>query len=83
VTAHYWQSEAAKRRDASAALCNWQPASFELFRDVLMLMRDTGMRNERELYRIRVEHIDWFRQVIFVPDSKTPTGRREVPISIE
>lgn len=66
---------------AAAALCNWRPASFELFRDVLMLMRDTGMRNERELYRIRVEHIDWFKELIFVPDSKTPSGRREVPIS--
>jgi integrase len=66
---------------AAAALCKWRSASFELFRDVLMLMRDTGMRNERELYRIRVEHIDWFKKLIFVPDSKTPSGRREVPIS--
>jgi len=66
---------------AAGALCNWRPASFELFRDVLILMRDTGMRNERELYRVRIEHIDWFRKVIFVPDSKTPSGRREVPIS--
>lgn len=66
---------------AAAALCNWRPSSFELFRDVLMLMRDTGIRNERELYRIRVEHIDWFKGLIFVPESKTPNGRREVPIS--
>ena len=28
-----------------------------------------------------VEHINWFKKLIFVPDSKTPSGRREVPIS--
>lgn len=44
-------------------------------------MRDTGMRNERELYRIRIENIDWINKLIFVPDSKTPSGRRRVPLS--
>jgi hypothetical protein len=23
------------------------------------LMRDTGMRNQRELYRMRIENLDW------------------------
>ena len=77
----FWTPRAESKLIAAGALCKWRPASFELFRDVLILMRDTGMRNERELYRIRVEHIDWFRKVIFVPDSKTPSGRREAPIS--
>jgi hypothetical protein len=36
-------------------------------------MRDTGMRNERELYRMRIENLDWNSRVIFVPDSH---GRR-------
>jgi hypothetical protein len=36
------------------------------------------MRNERELYRIRIENIDWINKFIFVPDSKTPNGRRRV-----
>jgi hypothetical protein len=27
-------------------------------------MRDTGMRNERELYRMRIENIDWTNKVI-------------------
>jgi integrase len=44
-------------------------------------MRDTGMRNERELYRIRIEDIDFEAKSIFVPDSKTPKGRRLVPMS--
>ncbi|HEV2396286.1 MAG TPA: tyrosine-type recombinase/integrase [Candidatus Sulfotelmatobacter sp.] len=44
-------------------------------------MRDTGMRNERELFRMRIENLDWQNRVIFVPDSKTPEGRRLVPMS--
>jgi len=39
-------------------------------RDIIVLMRDTGMRNERELYCLRVESIDW-RTMIVVPTSKT------------
>ena len=66
---------------AAAALCGWRQKSFELFRDVVGLVRDTGMRNERELYRIRIENIDWPNKLIFVPDSKTPSGRRRVPMS--
>jgi integrase len=50
-------------------------------RDAIILMRDTGMRNERELYRTRIENIDWNGRVIFVPDSKTPKGRRLVPMT--
>jgi integrase len=50
-------------------------------RDAIILMRDTGMRNERELYRTRIENIDWNGRVIFVPDSKTPNGRRLVPVT--
>ncbi len=44
-------------------------------------MRDTGMRNKRELYRMRIENLDWESRVIFVPDSKTEEGRRRVPMS--
>jgi len=44
-------------------------------------MRDTGMRNQRELYRMRIENLDWGNRVIFVPDSKTAEGRRLVPMS--
>jgi hypothetical protein len=41
----------------AAKACNWKPSTFELFRDVIILARDTGMRNRRELYRIRVENL--------------------------
>jgi len=53
----------------------------DLFRDIVILMRDTGMRNQRELYRMRSENLDWEHRLIFVPDSKTPEGRRLVPMS--
>jgi len=29
---------------------------------------------------MRIENLDWNRRVIFVPDSKTPTGRRFIPM---
>jgi integrase len=54
---------------------------FELFRDVIILARDTGMRNQRELYQIRIQDLDWKTRIIFVPDSKTPDGRRMIPMS--
>jgi integrase len=61
--------------------CKWRPRTTELFRDIIILMRDTGMRNERELFRMRIENLNWENRVIFVPDSKTPEGRRLVPMS--
>jgi site-specific recombinase XerD len=59
----------------------WRPKHQLLFRDITIMMRDTGMRNERELYRVRIENIDWNNKFIFVPDSKTIEGRRMVPTS--
>ncbi len=52
-----------------------------LLRDVLVLLRDTGMRPKKELLRMRIEDLDWNNRTIFVPDSKTPTGRRYIPMS--
>ena len=72
--------EAEKKLLAGAAACNWRKR-LQLFRDIIILMRDTGMRNERELYRMRVENLDWETRVSFVPDSKTEEGRRRVPMS--
>ena len=73
--------EAERKILAAAAECKWRPKTLELFRDIVMLARDTGMRNEKELYRIRIENIGWDRHIVFVPDSKTVTGIREVPLS--
>jgi integrase len=73
--------EAERTLLAGAEACGWRRRSFELFRDVIILARDTGTRNRRELYRIRIENLDWRNRIIFVPDSKTPDGRRMIPMS--
>jgi integrase len=59
----------------------WRRRTFELSGDTVILMRDTGMRNQHELYRMRIENLDWQSRVVFVPDSKTADGRRPVPMS--
>ncbi len=74
--------DAAERKLlAAAADCKWRKRTVDLFRDIVILMRDTGMRNQRELYRMRIENLDWQNRLMFVPDSKTPEGRRIVPMS--
>jgi integrase len=73
--------EAEQKLLVAAKACNWKPTSLELFRDVIILARDTGMRNGRELYRMRTENLDWHNRIIFVPDSKTADGRRMIPMS--
>ncbi len=73
--------EAEMKLLEGAHACTWRRPTFELFRDIVILMRDTGMRNQRELYRMRIENLDWQNRVIFVPDSKTAEGRRLVPMS--
>jgi integrase len=50
-------------------------------RDVVMIMRDSGMRNQKEVFRMRWEHLDWANDRYFVYESKSPKGRRFVPIS--
>ncbi|HTC94366.1 MAG TPA: site-specific integrase [Terriglobales bacterium] len=50
-------------------------------KDIIVIMRDTGMRNVRELYRLRIENIDLNNRVIFNPTSKTAKGRRFIPMS--
>ena len=70
-----------RRLLTAAAVCKWRKRTSDLFREIVILMRDTGMRNQRELYRVRIENLDWENRLIFVPDSKTPEGRRLVPMS--
>ena len=53
----------------------WQP-----FRDVLLIMLDTGMR-PAEVFRLRWEHVKWERELIFVPRSKSRKSKRFVGIT--
>jgi len=73
--------DAEKKLLAAAAECGWRKGGFELFRDIVIAVRETGTRNERELYRLRIENIDWNNKVIFISDSKTAAGRRCIPMS--
>lgn len=73
--------ETEKKLLVAAAQCGWRETSLRLFEDVVRLMRDTGMRNRRELYRLRIENIDWQKRNLFIPDSKTEEGTRTVPMS--
>jgi len=74
-------ADAEKKLVRASMRCKWRTRTRELFGDIVALMRDTGMRNERELFQMRVENLDWNNRTIFVPDSKTPEGRRLVPMS--
>jgi len=73
--------EAERKLLAAADGCKWRKRTRNLFRDIVILMRDTGMRNQRELYRMRIENLDRENRLIFIPDSKTAEGRRLVPMS--
>ena len=57
------------------------PVAEQPLKDIIVVMRDTGMRNARELYRMRVENLDFDAGTIFTPDSKTECGRRFIPMS--
>ncbi len=65
--------DAGQKLLLAAKACDWKPSTFELFRDVIILARDTGMRNQRELYRIRVENLDW----------NNPSCRTARPLMVE
>jgi integrase len=49
--------------------------------DIIVAMRDTGMRNARELYCMRVENVDFDAGTLFTSDSKTESCRRFNPMS--
>jgi len=74
-------ADAEEKLVQASLRCQWRARTRELFGDIIAVMRDTGMRNERELFQMRIENLDWNNRTIFVPDSKTPEGRRLVPMS--
>ena len=57
------------------------PVAEQPLKDIIVVMRDMGMRNARELYRMRAENIDFDAGSIIVPDSKTESGTRSVSLS--
>lgn len=57
------------------------PVAEQPLKDIIVMMRDTGMRNARELYPMRIENLDFDSGLIFTPDSKTEEGRRFIAMS--
>ena len=55
-------------------------ASPQPLRDVILLMQDAGMRPQ-DVFRMRWEHFNWFKRVLFIPYGKTKNSRRNVPLS--
>ena len=55
-------------------------ASPQPLRDVILIMQDTGMRPQ-DVFRMRWEHLNWFKRVLFIPYGKTRNSRRYVPLS--
>ena len=49
-------------------------------RDVVILVRDTGLRPD-EVFRMRWEHVHWEKRLYFNPYGKTSKSRRWIPIS--
>jgi integrase len=52
----------------------------QAMKGVLILIQDTGMRPE-EVFRVRIENINWIRRLILNPYCKTRASRQQVPIS--
>jgi integrase len=55
-------------------------AASQPLRDVVIMVLDAGLRPQ-DVFRIRWEHINWHKNVIFVPFGKTKNSRRYVPMS--
>ncbi len=50
-------------------------------RNAIRIITETGLRIYKELAPMKKEQVDLANQVIFIADSKTPTGVAEVPLT--
>jgi len=50
-------------------------------RNVIRIITETGLRVYKELACMKKEHVDIANNVVFIEDSKTPTGVAEVPLT--
>ncbi len=69
---HYmtWSEQQAVEANAPAYL-----------RNVIRILTETGLRVYKELAPMRKEHVDLLNKLVYVADSKTPTGVAEVPLT--
>jgi integrase len=69
---HYmtWSEQQAVEANAPAYL-----------RNVIRILTETGLRVYKELAPMRKEHVDLLNKLVYIADSKTPTGVAEVPLT--
>jgi integrase len=53
----------------------------EYFRNVVRIITETGLRVYKELIPMRKDQVDLRNAVVWIPDSKTPNGIAEVPLT--
>jgi integrase len=51
------------------------------FRNVVRIITETGLRIYKELTPMRKDQVDLKNAVVWIPDSKTPNGVAEVPLT--
>ncbi len=50
-------------------------------RNIVRIITETGLRVYKELMPMKKEHLDLTNAVVWIPDSKTPNGVAEVPLT--
>jgi len=50
-------------------------------RNVVRIITETGLRVYKELLPMKKEHVDLVNSVVWIPDSKTPNGISELPLT--
>jgi len=50
-------------------------------RNSIRIIAETGLRVKKELLPMKKDQIDFFNAVLWIPDSKTPNGVAEIPLS--
>jgi integrase len=53
----------------------------QYLRNVVRIITETGLRIYKELTPMRKDQVDLQNAVVWIPDSKTPNGTAEVPLS--
>jgi integrase len=50
-------------------------------RNIVRIITETGLRVYKELLPMKKEHVDLVNSVVWIPDSKTPNGISELPLT--
>ena len=53
----------------------------DYLRNIVRIVTETGLRVYKELMPMKKEHLDLENAVVWIPDSKTPNGVAEVPLT--